>query len=129
MSTTSRSVLSALTQNYLWISNLKRGDTKYSVNKLQQAAAATQNAFGGSNSPAVATTNTASTTTGTSAMLIDMEPSPFGAGGGSDMMLSSSVKDPSWQKPVAQILSDVATRQLAEATATLVQQQVFAPDP
>eukprot|EP00934_Nitzschia_sp_Nitz4_P005105 Nitzschia sp. Nitz4//scaffold173_size47512//5875//7002//NITZ4_007152-RA/size47512-processed-gene-0.32-mRNA-1//-1//CDS//3329538784//5095//frame0 len=114
MSSTSRSVLNSLTQDYLWISNLKRGDPNGVVEKLEKTKDLTT----------LAPVPPSLSSGGTSAMLVDPEPVPLRSSGGG---LDKSAGAKQGITPFAQDVSLVATEQLAEAASVLVQKQVFAP--
>lgn len=142
MSSTSRTVLEALTSNYLWISNLKRTtDPVDTLHQLQSTAAAvTKVVVGGGASSStgglLAPISAASTGAGPrdgSAMVIDPEPPVSGLGSAASSTEAASVgvirgttKDPSaWEPHLVESLSQVATQELAQATMAHVQRQVF----
>lgn len=129
MSSTSRSVLGALTQNYLWISNLKQQTPKHQMlQDLQQTAQLTAEAAvrGGASSSShaaalaaaaagpggVASLPSASTTA--TSMVIDPPATMTGA-----------AKD--WETQMASKISQLATQQLAESTKVTIQHQIFQP--
>ncbi len=131
MSTTSRKVLQALTQNYLWISNLKQS-TVDTVQQLELAAAAAET----TTMAAITTTTTVTTTTAATAtsahsptittktrnyvpvrdsstMMMDLEP------------ISSMTNKESWESQLVDTLTRVATHELAQTTTMEMQKQVF----
>lgn len=143
MSSTSRTILGALTQNYLWISNLKRSvDPQETVQQLDTIAASATKAAGGGASAISFTTSAAgflappmaASTASRDAMVIDPEPAvPRPAGGGSAATSSAEAAPrpkevPSWETALVENLSQVATKELAQATMTHVQRQIF-PSP
>jgi hypothetical protein len=140
MSSTSRTVLEALTSNYLWISNLKRStDPVQTLHQLQTTAAAASKAAGGGTSSStvgllapIAAAATGSTSRDGSAMVIDPEPPRSGPGGSASAtevagsVLRGTTKDSSaWEPHLVGSLSRVATQELAQATMSHVQRQVF----
>ena len=141
MSSTSRKVLQALTQNYLWISNFKRPLATGDQETIQHLETAAATLGGGSKSGSGGTAATGGTTTaaaaaataasvsGTtsssssnpSAMLVDTEMSlthPGGGGGG------NHPKDLCDSKLV-DTLSHLTTLQLAQDTITQTHQHIF----
>lgn len=147
MSSTSRNVLEALTQNYLWISNLKRSSDPYDcLQKIESTAAAASKAVpvgaggamaastsgGGMLAPAMA----ASSSTARDAMVIDSDPVMPRAAAGSAASSSGSTEAASrpkngssltWETALVDDLSQVAAEELAQSTMAHVQRQVFLP--
>lgn len=105
MSSASRSTLTALTQNYLWMTSLKRPDGSERVKELQSVAS-TWNADGGVGSKSV----------GDDLHLVaGPEPLPSSRG-------DRFIRD---LQPAVQKLQTLATKELSDATLRDVQQTVF----
>ena len=150
MSSASRTVLEALTSNYLWISNLKRStDPVQTLHHLQATAAAAataaaNQAIGGGVAAATSTLGVSAPiiSGGSSAMMIDPEPAsrgtgpsggtattegggPGAAGGGSMRSGALGFLLKQQQPHSVDSLAHLAIQELAEATITEVQRQVF----